>query len=181
MCPHISNIILGWKIPSIFAFMNQLFYQLEARTPHGKTIPFSDFKGKVILIVNTATKCGLAPQFEGLETLYQRYRQQGLVVLGFPTDQFANQEPETNETLEQVCRVNHGVSFPLTEKSDVNGKNTNPVFKYLKSKLGGFWGSRIKWNFTKFLVDRNGNPYKRYAPTKSPASLEKDIIQLLKI
>lgn len=161
--------------------MNTAFYQLEAKTPNGKTIPFSDFEGKVVLIVNTATKCGLAPQFEGLENLYQQYKDKGLVVLGFPCDQFAGQEPETNETLEQVCKINHGVTFPLTEKSDVNGKNTTPVFKYLKSKLGGFLGSRIKWNFTKFLIDRNGVPYKRYAPTKTPISMEKDIESLLKV
>ena len=160
--------------------MDPIFYQLEAKTPGGKVIPFSDFKGKVVLVVNTATQCGLTPQFEGLEALHERYKNEGLVLLGFPCDQFAGQEPETNETMEEVCRVNHGVTFLLTEKSDVNGKHTNPVFKYLKSKLGGFFGSRIKWNFTKFLVDRHGNPYKRYAPTKTPAALEQDIVALLK-
>ena len=160
--------------------MNQPFYQLEARTPHGKTISFHDFKGKVLLVVNTATKCGFAPQFEGLEALQHQYSDQGLIVLGFPCNQFGEQEPETNETMEETCKINHGVTFPLTEKCDVNGKNTHPVFKYLKSKLGGLFGRRIKWNFTKFLVDRQGNPYKRYAPTKSPASLEPDIVALLK-
>ena len=160
--------------------MNERFYQLETKTPHGKPIPFSDLRGKVVLIVNTATKCGLAPQFEGLETLHRQYKDEGLVILGFPCNQFAGQEPETNETIEETCKINHGVSFPLTEKCDVNGKNTHPVFKYLKSKLGGFFGSRIKWNFTKFLVDREGNPYKRYAPTKPPESLEQDIVALLK-
>ncbi|MBX3253566.1 MAG: glutathione peroxidase [Chitinophagaceae bacterium] len=159
--------------------MNKAFYQLEARTPQGKSIPFADFEGKVVLIVNTATKCGLASQFGGLENLYQRYKNEGLVVLGFPCDQFAGQEPETNETVEQACKINHGVTFPLTEKCNVNGKDTHPAFKYLKNKLGGFFGSRIKWNFTKFLIDREGNPYKRYAPVKSPASLEKDIEKLL--
>lgn len=161
--------------------MNKSFYQLEARTPQGTAIPFTGFEGKAVLIVNTATKCGLASQFEGLETLYQQYKDQGFVVLGFPCNQFAEQEPETNETVEQVCKINHGVTFPLTEKCDVNGKNTHPVFKYLKSKLGGLFGSRIKWNFTKFLVDREGNPYKRYAPVTAPAALEKDIVTLLKM
>lgn len=161
--------------------MNNSFYQLEASTPQGKLISFSKFEGKVVLLVNTATKCGLAPQFEGLEALYQQYKHKGLVVFGFPCDQFAGQEPETNETVEQVCKINHGVTFPLTEKCNVNGNDTHPVFKYLKIKLGGFWGSRIKWNFTKFLVDREGNPYKRFAPTKSPTSLENDIIKLLGI
>ncbi|MBN8859789.1 MAG: glutathione peroxidase [Sphingobacteriales bacterium] len=161
--------------------MNNLFYQMEARTPGGKPFPFKDLQGKVVLIVNTATKCGLAPQFEGLETLYQQYKDQGLVVLGFPCNQFAGQEPETNATVEQVCKINHGVTFLLTEKCDVNGKNTHPVFKYLKSRLGGLFGSRIKWNFTKFLVDREGNPYRRYAPTTAPAALEKDIVTLLKM
>ncbi|MBX2923160.1 MAG: glutathione peroxidase [Chitinophagaceae bacterium] len=160
--------------------MNKAFYQLGARTPQGKPIPFAYFEGKVVLIVNTATKCGLAPQFEGLEDLHQQYKSEGLIVLGFPCDQFAGQEPETNETVEQVCKINHGVTFPLTEKCDVNGKDTHPVFKYLKNKLGGFFGSRIKWNFTKFLIDRKGNPYKRYAPVKSPAFLEKDIKKLLR-
>lgn len=160
--------------------MNEQFYQLEAKTPQGKNIPFSDFKGKVVLIVNTATKCGLAPQFEGLEALHQQYRDKGLVILGFPCDQFAGQEPETNETVEEVCKLNYGVTFQLTEKCDVNGQHTHPVFKYLKSKLGGFLISRIKWNFSKFLVDRNGKPYKRYAPTKQPANLKQDIAALLK-
>ena len=161
-------------------YMNERFYQLETKTPHGKNIPFSDLSGKVVLIVNTATQCGLAPQFEGLEALHQQYKDKGLIILGFPCNQFAGQEPETNETIEQVCKINHGVTFQLTEKCDVNGENTHPIFKYLKSKLGGFLGSRIKWNFTKFLVDRQGNPYKRYAPTKTPVSLEQDIVALLK-
>lgn len=139
----------------------------------------ADFKGKAVLIVNTATKCGLAPQFDGLETLYQKYKDRGLVVLGFPCDQFAGQEPETNETVEQACRLNHGVTFPLTEKCDVNGPNTQPVFKYLKKELGGILGDNIKWNFTKFLIDREGRPYKRYAPIAKPESIEKDILKLM--
>ncbi|GAB3977884.1 glutathione peroxidase [Spirosoma terrae] len=159
--------------------MESPFYQLSAKTPKGDKIPMADFKGKAVLIVNTATKCGLAPQFDGLEALYQKYKDQGLVVLGFPCDQFAGQEPETNETVEQACRLNHGVTFPLTEKCDVNGPNTQPVFKYLKKELGGILGDSIKWNFTKFLINKEGRPYKRYAPVAKPESIEKDILKLI--
>ncbi|MFT4022234.1 MAG: glutathione peroxidase [Flavihumibacter sp.] len=159
--------------------MNEDFYALQAKTPGGQTISFDGFRGKLVLVVNTATRCGLAPQFEQLEALHQHYKEKGLVVLGFPCDQFAGQEPETNESMEQVCKLNHGVSFPLTAKCKVNGPDTDPVFKYLKKKLGGFLGSRIKWNFTKFLVYRVGVPYKRSAPTTTPQAIEKDILRLL--
>lgn len=159
--------------------MESTFYQLSARTPKGVPIPMADFKGKVVLIVNTATKCGLAPQFDGLEALHQKYKDKGLVVLGFPCDQFAGQEPESNDTVEQACRLNHGVTFQLTEKCDVNGPHTQPVFKYLKHELGGFLGSKIKWNFTKFLIDKEGRPYKRYAPVAKPEAIEKDIQKLM--
>jgi glutathione peroxidase len=159
--------------------MNAGFYRLEAKAPSGKQILMKDFEGKVVLIVNTATRCGLTPQFEGLEQLHQKYKEQGLVLLGFPCDQFNNQEPETNETIEEVCRINHGVSFQLTEKIDVNGKNEQPIFSFLKRKKPGLFGKRIKWNFTKFLIDRNGNPVKRYAPTVKPEKIEKDILRLI--
>jgi len=139
----------------------------------------ADFEGKVILIVNTATQCGLAPQFEGLEILHQKYKDKGLVVLGFPCDQFAGQEPENNDTLEQVCQRNHGVSFQLTEKCAVNGPDTQEVFQYLKKELGGFLGSQIKWNFTKFLIDKQGRPYKRFAPITKPEAIESHIQNLL--
>lgn len=132
-----------------------------------------------MLAVNTATKCGLTPQFEGLEQLHQKYKEQGLAVLGFPCDQFLNQEPETNETIVEVCRINHGVTFQLFEKIDVNGKNTHPVYQFLKSEKGGFLGSKIKWNFTKFLIDKNGIPVKRYSPTTKPEKIEADILKLL--
>ncbi|WP_207423226.1 glutathione peroxidase [Desertivirga brevis] len=160
--------------------MENQFYNLSARTPRGKELPMSDFKGKAVLVVNTATQCGLTPQFEGLELLHEKYKDHGLVILGFPCDQFMGQEPESNETLEEVCKVNHGVSFQLTEKCDVNGANTHPIFKYLKNELGGFLGSKIKWNFTKFLVGKNGKPYKRYSPITKPEAIEKDIQKLLK-
>lgn len=155
------------------------FYQLHAKTPQGKELSMADYKGHPVLIVNTATKCGLAPQFDGLEELHQKYKDKGLVVLGFPSDQFLNQEPETNDTVEEACRINHGVTFQLTEKCDVNGNNTHPVFNYLKKELGGFLGSKIKWNFTKFLIDKNGKPVKRYAPVTKPDAIEKDIQKLL--
>ena len=157
------------------------FYDLNVKTPQGKTIEMSDLKGKAVLIVNTATKCGLAPQFDGLEALHQQYKDQGLVVLGFPCNQFRDQEPETNDTVEESCRINFGVTFQLTEKVDVNGENTHPVFAYLKKQLGGLFGSGIKWNFTKFLVTPEGKPYKRYAPTTKPTKIEKDIKKLLKV
>lgn len=159
--------------------MGAPFYELTAHTPQGTAIPMATFEGKVVLIVNTATKCGLAPQFEGLETLHERYKDQGLVVLGFPCNQFMGQEPESNATVEETCKVNHGVTFQLFEKCDVNGKNTHPVFKYLKSELGGLLGSSIKWNFTKFLIDRTGKPMKRYAPTTKPEEIEADILSAL--
>jgi glutathione peroxidase len=159
--------------------INELFYQLTAQTPSGQIISMSEFRGKVVLIVNTATKCGLAPQFKGLEELHQKYRDNGLVILGFPCNQFLSQEPESNETMIESCQVNFGVTFQLFEKCDVNGTNTHPVFKYLKKKLGGWFGSRITWNFTKFLIDANGNPIKRFAPTVKPEAIEKDLLKLL--
>lgn len=156
------------------------FYDLSAKTPRGEKVSMSEYKGKVILVVNTATKCGLAPQFEGLENLHEKYKDKGLVVLGFPCDQFRNQEPETNETMEEACRINHGVTFQLFEKILVNGKDTHAIFRYLKDKLGGFFGSKIKWNFTKFLIDTNGTPIKRFSPVTPPEKIEKDIEALLK-
>jgi len=159
--------------------MPSKFHQLSAKSPQGVPISMEDFDGKVLLIVNTATKCGLAPQFDGLEVLHQKYKDKGLVILGFPSDQFAGQEPETNESMEQTCKVNHGVTFQLMEKCHVNGSTTHPVFEFLKKELGGFFGSRIKWNFTKFLVDKKGIPFKRYAPITKPQDIEKDIIYLL--
>ena len=155
------------------------FYDLEVKSPNGELIEMADFEGKTILIVNTATKCGLTPQFEELEALHQKYKSKGLVVLGFPCNQFANQEPETNETIEDVCRINHGVTFQLTEKIDVNGKNMHPVFKYLKEQLPGSLGKRIKWNFAKFLIAPNGTPFKRYSPTTKPNKIEQDIKTLI--
>ena len=152
--------------------MSSEFYQLVANNPQGQPVNLANYKGKTLLIVNTATKCGLAPQFEGLESLYQKYKDRGLVVLGFPCNQFSGQEPEANETMEQTCKVNFGVTFPLFEKIDVNGPAAHPVFKFLKSKLGGWFGRRIKWNFTKFLVSTDGKPLKRWSPVTKPAAIE---------
>ena len=157
------------------------FYQLSANTPQGQPVDMSAYKGKVVLVVNTATQCGLTPQFAGLERLYQDYKDKGLVVLGFPCNQFGSQEPLSNETMEETCKINHGVTFPLFEKIEVNGKNTHPVFQYLKSKLGGLFGSRIKWNFTKFLLDANGRPVKRVAPITKPEAIEPYIKKLLRL
>jgi len=159
--------------------MPENFYDLSANTPLGAPVPMSGYRGKVILVVNTATKCGLAPQFEGLEQLYQKYKDKGLVILGFPSNQFAGQEPESNETMISTCKVNFGVTFPLFQKIDVNGKDTHPVFKYLKKRLSGFLGGRIKWNFTKFLIDAEGRPVKRFAPIVKPEKMEGEIERLL--
>jgi glutathione peroxidase len=155
------------------------FYTLSARTPQGRPVSMADYQGKVVLIVNTATQCGFTPQFAGLERLYQQYKDKGLVVLGFPCNQFGSQEPLSDVEMEHSCLINHGVTFPLFEKSEVNGPGTNPVFRYLKRRLGGWFGSRIKWNFTKFLVDREGRPVKRYAPVTKPEAMEGKIRRLL--
>jgi len=160
--------------------VNKEFYDLVARTPHGKELPMADYRGKVLLIVNTATRCGLAPQFRDLEALHQKYGDKGLVLLGFPCNQFMNQEPVSNENMEQTCQNNFGVSFQLTEKIMVNGRHTHPVYRYLKMHIPGNFGKRIKWNFTKFLVTSDGKPYKRYAPVTKPPALETDIQDLLR-
>jgi glutathione peroxidase len=159
--------------------MTSEFYQLTANNTQGQPVSMADFEGKVILVVNTATQCGLTPQFEGLEQLYNRYKGKGLVVLGFPCNQFANQEPESNANMEQACKLNFGVTFPLFEKIDVNGPGTHPVFRLLKRRLGGLLGSRIKWNFTKFLLDADGRPVRRFALVTKPAAIEPYIQKLL--
>ncbi|TDW96945.1 glutathione peroxidase [Dinghuibacter silviterrae] len=160
--------------------MPTTFYDLSALNPQGRTVSLGDYRGKVILVVNTATQCGLAPQFEGLEHLYQAYKDKGLVVLGFPSNQFAHQEPETNENMEATCKVNFGVTFPLFAKIDVNGPDTHPVFAWLKGRLGSWWGRRIKWNFTKFLLDTDGRPVKRFSPITKPAAIEPYIQRLVR-
>ncbi|HMM01921.1 MAG: glutathione peroxidase [Dysgonomonas sp.] len=154
-------------------------YDFTAKNNKGKDMDFTQFKGKVLLIINTASKCGFTPQYKGLEELYKKYKDQGLAVIGFPCDQFGHQEPGSNEEIASFCEMNYGVSFPIMEKIEVNGKNASPIFKYLKSKAGGLFGSRIKWNFTKFLISRDGQTIKRFSPIKNPKSLEKYIEKML--
>lgn len=156
-------------------------YDFTYKTPAGKEISMEEYRDRPILIINTATKCALTPQFEGLEDLHQEYKDEGLVVLGFPCNQFLNQEPISNDEMEATCKINFGVTFPLSEKVKVNGPDAHPLFVYLKEHLGGgLLGSDIKWNFTKFLIDTEGQPYKRYSPTTNPAKIEKGIKKVLK-
>lgn len=156
------------------------FFELSANRLNGKEENLSEYEGKTIIVVNTASKCGLTPQYEGLEDLYKKHKNDGLVILGFPCNQFGSQEKGSSEDIEEFCQINYGVSFPMFEKIEVNGKNAHPVYKYLKSKLsGGLLGSSIKWNFTKFVIDKNGNPVKRFAPTATPKKIEKYIETIL--
>ena len=151
-------------------------YDFEANRIDGKNVKLSAFKGKVLLIVNTASQCGFTPQFAGLEELYEKYADKGLVVLGFPSNQFGSQDPGTNEEIGAFCTKNYGVSFPMMEKIDVNGSNAAPLYQWLTKEKPGLLGSTaIKWNFTKFLVGRDGRVQKRYAPLDTPASLTRDI------
>ena len=154
-------------------------YDFKALNNKGEEVDFSQYEGKVLMIVNTASKCGFTPQYDGLEDLYKRYKNLGLEIVGFPCDQFAHQEPGSNEDIAEFCRLNHGVTFPLMSKIEVNGDNAHPIYKYLKSVARGIFGSAIKWNFTKFLISRDGTVIKRYAPTVTPAAMEKDIKKML--
>lgn len=146
---------------------------------NGDPYAFNQYNNHVILVVNTATKCGFAKQFDGLEKLYQDYKDQQFVVLGFPSNQFKNQEPISNENMTEACRLNFGVTFPLNEKIEVNGSNASPLYQWLKQEKGGLLNADIKWNFTKFLINRNGEVIKRYPPTTEPKSIAKDIEKLL--
>ena len=176
-------------------------YDFKALTGKGAELSFNEFEGKVLMIVNTASKCGFTPQYDGLEALYQKYKDQGFTIVGFPCDQFAHQEPGTDAEIEEFCRVNHGVTFQLMKKIDVNGAQAHPIFEYLKSQAPTeeYKGlkakaaqklfksisksvekeSDIKWNFTKFVISRDGTVIKRYAPTTTPEQMEKDIQALL--
>ena len=155
-------------------------YDFKIKTLQGKEIALQEFKNKIILIVNTASKCGYTPQYEGLQKLHLKYKDQGLVIIGFPCNQFGNQEPGDKDEIQNSCLINFGVSFIISEKIDVNGQNTHPLFEYIKNSLPGFLGSRsIKWNFTKFLFDRNGKPIKRFATITKPEKLEAPIQKLL--
>lgn len=155
-------------------------YGFVCKTTAGKDKPLSDYQGKVLLVVNTASKCGFTPQFEGLETLYDNYRDKGLEILGFPCNQFASQDPGSNEEITEFCQLNYGVSFPMFGKIEVNGSATDPLYQHLKSEAKGALGTeRVKWNFTKFLVDSSGKVLKRYSSATKPAAIEKDIKKLL--
>lgn len=176
-------------------------YDFKTKDNRGAEVDFAQFEGKVLMIVNTASKCGFTPQYDGLEELYQKYKDQGLVILGFPCDQFAGQEPGSNEEIAEFCRLNHGVTFPLMAKTEVNGPNAEPVFEFLKSQapdeeykglkakatakmLKGLSKSMtkdsdIRWNFTKFLISRDGSDIKRYPPTTKPEEIAKDIEKML--
>ena len=150
-------------------------YQFEAELLEGENKSFSDYEGKVLLIVNTASKCGFTPQFAGLEKLYEKYNDQGLEVLGFPCNQFGGQDPGSNEQIGEYCQRNYGVKFPMFAKVDVKGPEAHAIFRYLTNNSKGILGNGIKWNFTKFLINKNGEVINRYAPTTKPEDLEKDI------
>lgn len=155
-------------------------YEYSATNIRGEEVSLTDYKGNVMLIVNTASKCGFTPQFEGLETLHNDLQEQGLTILGFPCNQFGGQDPGADGEIEEFCQLNYGVSFPMFSKIEVNGDGTHPLFTYLKSEAKGAMGSKsIKWNFTKFLVDRDGNVVRRYGSVDKPSAIKKDIEKLL--
>ena len=155
-------------------------YDFSVDDIHGKPVKLDRFKDQVLLIVNTASQCGFTPQYKGLETLYEKYHGKGLAVLGFPCNQFGAQEPGTEKEIAQFCELNYGVTFPLFAKVEVNGANASPIYKYLKAEKPGLLGSEaIKWNFTKFLIDRKGHVLARYAPNDTPESMAADIEKAL--
>jgi glutathione peroxidase len=154
-------------------------YDFKAKRPNGTTLDMSTLKGKVILVVNTASKCGLTPQFAELEVLHKKYAEQGLVVLGFPSGQFAGQELDTADEIHSFCQRNYGVTFEVFDKIDVNGADADPLFVWLRKKTGGIFGNAIKWNFTKFLVNRDGTAIRRYAPTTVPSKIAGQIEKFL--
>ncbi|MEO8120919.1 MAG: glutathione peroxidase [Rhodoferax sp.] len=155
-------------------------YDFDALQINGQPVPLSQFKGRVMLIVNTASACGFTPQFAGLEELHQTYAKQGLAVLGFPCNQFGAQDPGSNDEIAEFCQVNYGVSFPMMAKIEVNGPQAHPLYQWLSAEAPGLLGSKaIKWNFTKFLVGKDGTVLKRYAPTDTPAGMAKDIATAL--
>jgi len=155
------------------------FYDFSAKKMNGQEVKMEEYKGKVVLVVNTASKCGLTPQFEELEEIYKRYNKQGLEILGFPCNQFANQDPSSNKEIHSFCLLNYGVTFTMFEKIDVNGENAHALYKFLKNEEKGLLSKEIKWNFTKFLINKDGSVMKRYAPTTKPLKIEGDILKLL--
>jgi len=158
---------------------NSQFYEYTARTLQGKEISMKEYQGKMVLVVNTASKCGLTPQFEGLEQLNKKYKDKGLVILGFPSNQFANQEPGDEKSISEGCVINYGVTFQMFSKIDVNGDQAHPLYQYLKKELSGLFGGKIKWNFTKFLIDQNGKPIKRFSPTTKPEKIDQFLAKLM--
>lgn len=155
-------------------------YDIDVMSINGENQSLGDYQGKVLLIVNTASKCGFTPQFEGLQTLYSSLKDRGFEVLGFPCNQFMNQDPGDNEKISQFCSLNYGVDFPMFAKIEVNGPQTHPLYGFLKAEAKGLMGSeKIKWNFTKFLVNRDGQVVRRYPPTAKPESIRADIEKLL--
>lgn len=155
-------------------------YEFEVKKINGETISLEEYKGKVLIIVNTASKCGFSPQYDDLQSLYVRYKEDGLVVLGFPCNQFLNQEPGDDLEIDSYCKLNHGVTFPMFAKVNVKGKEAHPLFSYLTENAPGVMGSKsIKWNFTKFLIDHNGNIVSRFAPKTKPLDMEEDIKKLI--
>lgn len=181
---------MGWpgrEGAPAFAVRNKVVHNLSMTSIHdlsftsiaGEEIALDQFRGEPLLIVNTASRCGFTPQYDGLQALHEKYGPQGLHVIGFPCDQFAHQEPGDEAEIEQFCRVNFGVTFPLSTKVDVNGRNTHPVFEFVKKRTGGLLGNAVKWNFTKFLVAPDGVTVTRYSPSTEPAALAQDIEALL--
>lgn len=156
-----------------------MFYDYKVKNISGEDVSMSEYKGKVVLIVNTASKCGFTKQYEGLEELYEKYKDQGFVILGFPCNQFGAQEPGGNEEIKNFCTSTFSVTFPMMSKIDVNGDDADPLYKFLKKEKGGILGDDIKWNFTKFLIDRDGNVVDRFASQKTPKALEKEVEKLL--
>lgn len=155
-------------------------YDFQANTLRGQEESLSKYKGKVLLVVNTASKCGFTPQYKGLQEVYDKFKDRGFEVLGFPSNQFAGQEPGESEDIAEFCELNYGVTFPMYEKIDVKGDEAHPLFKYLSKEAPGVLGSKsVKWNFTKFLVDQEGRVLKRFAPSTAPGQIEADIAKLL--
>ena len=160
--------------------MSDSIFNFSCKDVNGDEKNLSELQGKVTLVVNTASQCGFTPQYKGLEDLYQKYKDKGLEILGFPCNQFGNQEPGSNDEIEEFCTLNYGVTFSMFSKVDVNGESADPLFKFLTSNKKGLLGSsKVKWNFTKFLVDKNGKPVKRFAPTTTPEQISKDIEKLI--
>lgn len=177
----LSTILIAQKNSKEGKMDQKSIYDFTVKSIDGKDVKMSDYKGKVLLIVNVASKCGFTPQYKGLEELYRKYQKDGLVVMGFPCNQFAGQEPGSNEEIKTFCKTNYDVTFPMFDKIDVNGDNTAPLYQYLKEQAPGILSTKdIKWNFTKFLIDKNGKVIERFAPATTPESIDEHIARLLK-